>query len=524
MNEQITVEEQEQLIRKLETDPIYFIEVFIGRQLSNKQREFIESTRTSKHIVAIWSRQTGKSTVIASYIVWRLLYGQGTMINGEQMAEHIAVVAPIKEQHVMIYNKIRSLIEKNEYIFSFIEKMNSEEIIMKNGNEAKFMSASPGAHIRGYTATCIVIDESQDVVDDKYSADIMPFGSTTNALVLEAGTPKTKNHFYTSIMDKSGKIKVVKQPWFECPFISKDYVMSQKAISPDALWRQEYLCEFVEEGVLVFPSRLFEPEMKNGKMTGRWNLADYSYITKCDELTKERMLVVNELIKQEKAQFSSGLDLGRQNDQTVYTIFRVDCRPIKLAVKIEFPLDTNYKDIAAWISVFHKVYQPVELNIDYTNEKAFIEMLQENNVPVVKDPSMIRGAIQFTSKNKSEMVNTTKILLENYQLCLPKDAEILISQFLNQQFEMTENKKIRYFHPSNEHDDALWSTLLALKNVTLLTFEDIVTWSNPWEKFDESVKGLHREKSAKEVLAANSKYTRDRRHYVSAEDRRMLRV
>jgi phage FluMu gp28-like protein len=382
------------------------------------------------------------------------------------------------------------------------------------------MSASPGAHIRGYTATCIVIDESQDVIDAKYAADIMPFGSTTNALILEAGTPQTKNHFYDTINNKSGKIKVVRQPWFECPFLSEEYVMSQKAINPDALWRQEYLCEFVEEGVLVFPSRLFEPEMKNGKMTGRWNLAEYSYIKKADELTKERMIMINDLIKNEKATYTAGLDLGKQNDQTVFTVFRTDCRPIKLAVKIEFPLDTNYKDIAAWIAVFYKVYQPTELNIDYTNEKAFIEMLQENNVPVVKTPDMTRGAIQFTSKNKAEMINTTKILLENYQLCLPKDAEVLISQFLNQQFEMSENKKIRYFHPSNEHDDALWSSLLALKNITLLSYEDIIMWSNPWETFDQQVHGQHNRPSPKEALATNSHYARDRRRYKTAEQRR----
>ena len=512
--------ENEALIKRLENDPAFFIESFMGRQLSKKQREYIEATKTHKHVIAIWSRQTGKSTVIASYIVWRLLYGKGIFINNEHMNEHIAVVAPIKEQHVMVYGKIRTLVERNEYIFSFIDKMNSEEIRMKNGNEAKFMSASPGAHIRGYTATCIVIDESQDILDDKYSADIMPFGSTTNALILEAGTPRTKNHFYNTIMSKSSEIKVVRQPWFECPFISKEYVMGQKAISPDALWRQEYLNEFIEEGVLVFPSRLFEPEMKNGKLTGKWNLEDYKYIDKCDELTKEKMIIINNMIKEDKAQFTSGLDLGKQNDQSVYTIYRVDIRPIRLAVKIEFPLATNYNEIAAWISVFHKVYQPIELNIDYTNEKAFIEMLQENNVPVVKDPKMIRGAIQFTSKNKSEMVNTTKILLENFQLCLPKTGEKLISQFLNQQFEMSENKKIRYFHPTNEHDDALWSTLLALKNVTLLTFEDIITWSNPWENFNEAIHGTNNRPSAKEILVTNAKYTRERRQYKSADERR----
>jgi phage FluMu gp28-like protein len=297
--------------------------------------------------------------------------------------------------------------------------------------------------------------------------------------------------------------------------------MGQKAISPDALWRQEYLCEFIEEGVLVFPSRLFEPEEKAGKLTGRWNLADYSYIDKPEKLTKEKMIMINASFN-DGAQYAAGLDLGRQNDQTVYTIYRVDTRPIKIEVMLDFPLDTNYKVIAATISNFHKVYQPSEFNIDYTNEKSFIEMLQENNIPVVVDPKMTRGAIQFTSKNKSEMVNTVKILLENFQLCVPRNAEQLISQFLNQQFEMSEQGKYKFFHPSNEHDDALWSTLLALKNVTLLTAMDIITWKNPWEHFDDKVHGENR-KTAGEVLATNQRFARERREYVPAEQRRSAR-
>lgn len=520
MNEELALEEQEKLIQSFETEPVAFIEVFIERALSPKQRQFIQYTKTFKHIVAIWSRQTGKSTVIASYIVWRLLYGKGCDINGEHMFEHIAVVAPIKEQHNMIYNKIRTIVDKNEYILGFIEKMNSEEIKMKNGNEAKFMSASPGAHIRGYTATCIVIDESQDITDDKYSADIMPFGSTTNALVIEAGTPKTKNHFYATVNDKSGGTKVVRQPWFECPFISKEYVMGQKAISTDGLWRQEYLCEFMEEGVLVFPSRLFEPEEKKGKLTGRWNLLDYTFIEKVDELTKERVEMVTKANK-EGAQRTAGLDLGRQNDNTVFTIYRTDIRPIKLEVMISFPLGTDYRQITQVISMFYKIYQPYELNLDYTNEKSFVEMLQEAGVPVVVDKAMVRGAIQFTSKNKSEMVNTTKILLENYQLCLPRTAEVLISQFLNQQFELSEQKKYKFFHPSNEHDDSLWSTLLALKNISLLSFEEITSFVNVWEKHDDKIHGTMRE-TTKEVLFATSEkhWSKRGQNYTPAEFRR----
>jgi len=510
--------EAEALIRKLEDDPIYFIEVFLGRVLSEKQKTFIEKTKTHNHITAIWSRQTGKSTVIASYILWRLLYGKGIEINKEWMPEHIAIVAPIKDQIKNLYDKLKTLVDRSEFIASYIVKMNTEGIQVKNGNEAKFLSASPGSQIRGYTATCIVIDESQDITDNKYNADVLPFGATTNALIIEAGTPKTKNHFYNNTQSK--EILTIKQPWYECPFLSEEYVMKQKSTSPEGLWRQEYLCEFMEEGVLAFPSKLFEPEMIDGRLTGRWNLDNYSYISKIEDFTKEKAEHYFKLAK-DGATFIAGLDLGKSNDNSVYTILRDDIRPIKIVVQIKFPLDTPYTKIAQQISMFYKIFQPHEWNIDYSNEKSFLEILRENNVPIINNPDNERGAVAFTTKNKTEMVSVARILLENYQFQLPKEAELLISQFLNQQFEISETGVYKYFHPSNEHDDMLWSVLLALKNTTLTTSADMMTWRNPWEKFTDELHGVHA-KSGREVLSSTKEMRmRDRSHrYQYSESRR----
>ena len=518
MTEAIKYRDEEALITSFEKDPAGFIEIFLERELSTKQNNFIVSTFDYNHVIAIWSRQTGKSTVIASYIIWRLLYGKGKTVQGEWMPEKIAILAPIKDQLDNLFDKIKRLVEKSELISSFVVKMNSAQIVMKNGNKAKLMSASPGSQIRGYTATCIVIDESQDIQDSKYSADILPFGATTNALIIEAGTPKTKNHFYNTIKagEKKGSvIKVVRQLWFECPFLSKEYVMGQKEHSPDALWRQGYLCEFIEEGVLAFPSSLFEPEVKDGRKTGRWNLCDYEYIKSVTELTKTK---VEEIYEQKKngAEFVAGLDLGRQNDNTVLTIWRTDIRPIRLAAKISFDLGTQYKDIAKIVGMFNRVYDWMEINVDYTNEKSFIENLQDQDVAVPVTKDMKRGAIQFGVKNKTEMVVNVRSLLEKFQIQLPIKDERLFSQFTNQQFEITENNKYKFYHPSNEHDDELWSSLLALKNVSLMTTNDVASFVNPWEKKFDEVVHPGRE-SVKEALATTKKH----RRYVNAEQRRL---
>ena len=513
------ITEQEKLIKNFENDPVAFIEVFLDRELSKKQKLFLEHTKTKKHIVNIWSRQTGKSTVTASYIVWRLLYGKGCTVNNEHLNEQIAIVAPIKEQHVLIFDKMATLINKSEFIKSFVVKMNTEKIVMKNGNFCKFMSASPGSQIRGFTATCIIIDESQDITDAKYSGDILPFGATTDALVLESGTPKTKNHFYNAMHSKS--VIVVKQLWFECPFLSEDYVMAQKAISPDALWRQEYLCEFMEEGVLAFPSRLFEPEAKDGVPTGRKILDDYKYHTDYKKFTREEAQKIVDLVN-DGAEYVAGLDLGKKNDHAELTIWRKDVLPIRLAVHITFPLETKYEKIAAIVGMYYKVFQWQELNFDYTNEKSFLEMLQSEDVPAYEDKKKLRSAIAFSQKNKAEMVNTAVILLERYQIQLPAGADKMLQQFLNQQYEEDDYGKKKFYHPSNENDDILWSSLLALKNIVIFVQKDKMTFVNPWEKQDEKV--APNRKQAKEVVFSTRKMRMDNRAgYVPAEMRRSRR-
>jgi intein/homing endonuclease len=888
------------LLKKFETDPKLFIEVFAKRKLSSKQKIFVDLTKTRKHLLAIWSRQTGKSTVISSYIVWRFIYGKGMTVGGEHLNEHIIVLAPIKDQVKNLYDKVRNLLNQTPYLNNWIVSFNQHGGMAKNGNRISFLSASPGSQIRGHTATCIIIDESQDITDNKYTADILPFGATTNALIIEAGTPKTKNHFYYSTINKN--IEVVKQLWFECPFISKEYVMQQKANSPDALWRQEFLCflpdtkiigptikkiqdinidekfynnqgelasvkgvlkhdineevykitlwngntiystkehpfyvqkktkfhrhkikedlkfikaedlsegdmihypklklpdkektildmstyyqcskddqfiyldctskenktsrflnleektlqfiglwiaegsvsscnrtvcfslnkketelislirdvaktyfnrdikikskaknsiqvyfnsrvaaemlikecgkgagnkklpsfynelsktqffnllkgyllgdghlstkitcvsiskllieqinqellkyniyssilqvrkdtekkkilgrhvtvrpkwnlaiyglskdrlytelninyakvrfskiwdrntydlltirnigkihysgpvynlemgknntyltecgsvhncEFIEEGVMAFPSRLFEPEALEGLETGRWNLGDYEIITKPEEFTKEKRDEICTLVSK-GAVYTAGLDLGKAKDPTVYTIIRIDQRPIKVEVQIEFKLGEQYTEIAKVISMFHQIYQPVDFNFDYSNEKGFAEHLISENVNYAKDKEG-HGQIVFTNKNKEEMISNAVVILENYQLILPKEQDKLLSQFLNQMYETNAMLMKVYYHPTNEHDDRMWSVLLALKNVRTIVGDfiepkDTIT-ANSWRKYDEKTKPMETQTKYKTSGAARTIISR-RERFVGSDFKR----
>ena len=174
--------------------------------------------------------------------------------------------------------------------------------------------------------------------------------------------------------------------------------------------------------------------------------------------------------------------------------------------------------------MFNRVFQFYEFNFDYTNEKTFLETLREEGLSAFEDKKKLRSAIVFTQQNKTEMINTANILLERYQLQLPKKAEKLISEFLNQQFEITSQNKKIFYHPSNETDDSLWATLLSLKNIKIFAQESKIEFVNPWEKQDIVVHGEGK-KSAKEVVFSTKKIRMNHREgYTSAEFRRRIRI
>ena len=93
---------------------------------------------------------------------------------------------------------------------------------------------------------------------------------------------------------------------------------------------------------------------------------------------------------------------------------------------------------------------------------------------------------------------------------------------MNQQFELVNNLR-KFFHPSNEHDDALWATLLALKNISYLSSDEITGWANPWDKMDDQRHGPNRKITSEVLVANNNLRKRDRNMYFPAEMRRGTR-
>jgi len=446
-------EAAEKLFLFYKRNPIRFFTEYMDEPMSPKQIDFFKAAVTTKHTVAIWARQTGKSTTVAKIIFYWLIFSGGLFNQGGVwMKENILVFAPIQKQTQNLFYKVEALLKKDPIIWAMIEKCNSEIITTTDGNTVEFLSASPGSHIRSPTATRIVIDESQDVIDSKYYADILPMGSTTNPNIVESGTPMTKNHFHETVANPD--VTVIKQVWHECPFLNKEYIMKRKRQIPESLFDQEYMCIFSESSSTPFPSDQVESVLKKY----RWSKNHAGLMSRKEEIAK---------MFEEKAIFVMGVDLGKQKDSTVITVGRVDKLPYSIVHQEEIPLGMPYTHTAGRIKALYQYFEPAEFNIDYTGEKGVTDLLVQEGVPVYFDKENKRGAIVFNVESKTRMVTTMQVLIQQKKIRFPMNAEVLFYQMTQQQYEMTSNNKYKFFHPENSHDDYLWSTLLCFMNVDI---------------------------------------------------------
>jgi len=472
--EQTKTEKIQKILKQTEEDPVMFAKAFNAspKTLSSKQTEFLTQILTRTHIVLTWARQTGKSTVLAIAIAYWLLMGN---------KERIYVFAPVEDQSKEIYDKVSQILFKHDFFEKYIKKCSSEEIRMYNGNFVKFMSASPGSHVRGKTATRVIIDETEDVTDEKYAGDIIPFlsatqynkdGSVHAKSLIEAGTPKSKNHFYVTLTKQN--VKVIKQLWYENEFSDRGFILDQKAKLPQALFAQEYLCKFIEEGSTCFPTKWFFKEKiiedkiinggENRKSAGLSNI-DILEEHPCFNKKEDMLPFIERIVTQRKngATYVVGFDNGRQVDNAALCVWKIDKFPCRIVYNRSFALGTTMPTIVEEIKFLNKIYEPYEINIDWTNEKGFKDYLLENDIPAPEKKPY--GLIVFTTQTKIEMITNAQALIQKGLMRLPEKEEILFQQFTQQQYEIV-NGKYKYYHPTNSHDDQLWASLLALKNVS----------------------------------------------------------
>jgi hypothetical protein len=238
---------------KCSEDPAYFAKNYIkivtlDRGLSEFdmypfQEKMIKTFHNNRFTICKLPRQSGKSTIVVSYLLHYAIFNDNT---------NIAILA----------NKAstaRDLLDRLQTGYENLPKWLQQGVIswnkgsMELENKSKITAASTSASsIRGGTYNIIFLDEFAFVpntVADNFFSSVYPvITSGKSSKVIVVSTPYGMNHFYR-LWDDAQTSKndyvPIEVHWTDVPGRDEEFKRSTIANTSESQWRQEFECLFL---------------------------------------------------------------------------------------------------------------------------------------------------------------------------------------------------------------------------------------------------------------------------------------
>jgi hypothetical protein len=229
---------------------VEFARETLGFEPDERQAEVLASE--AKRGILNSTRQWGKSTVAGIKAIHRAL----------TRAESLVVVAsPTERQSAEFVRKTGGMAARMG-IRPRGDGKNSTSLLLPNGSR---IVGLPGTErtIRGFSAvSLLVIDEAARVEDEMYKA-LRPMLAVGEGDLWLLSTPRGKTGFFYENWAHGGdgwERSTVRAT--DCPRISAKFLEEERKQLGDAWFRQEYLCEFVDD-----ERRLIDPDLVMEAMT-----------------------------------------------------------------------------------------------------------------------------------------------------------------------------------------------------------------------------------------------------------------
>jgi hypothetical protein len=238
---------------KCSEDPAYFARNYIkivtlDRGLSDFdmypfQEKMIKTFHNNRFTICKLPRQSGKSTIVVSYLLHYAIFNDNT---------NIAILA----------NKAstaRDLLDRLQTGYENLPKWLQQGVIswnkgsMELENKSKITAASTSASsIRGGTYNIIFLDEFAFVpntVADNFFSSVYPvITSGKSSKVIVVSTPYGMNHFYRLWDDaqtSKNEYVPIEVHWTDVPGRDDEFKRSTISNTSESQWRQEFECLFL---------------------------------------------------------------------------------------------------------------------------------------------------------------------------------------------------------------------------------------------------------------------------------------
>ncbi|MEM2991202.1 MAG: terminase family protein, partial [Halobacteria archaeon] len=423
------LEETEQAIRQMLSEekievkgPVDFAIKVLGIEPFDYQAKLLDDE--NKRIVACMGRQTGKTTTIAM----KAIYFAGTNPNVT-----VLITSPSLRQSMIMFDRIATFVYSVPRLRNNIVRATRTLIHFENGSRIIALPCSENL-LRGYTAQMVICDEASFMPEEVITQVIFPMLSTTDGYAIFLSTPWGKDHFfYRAFVNPSYSVHKVKSS--ECPLIKREFLEEMKANMTREAYLMEYEAEFVEALNSYFPQDL---------------------IRKCVELA-QRLGV--ELYGSLEATFPigdyyAGVDFGKLQDYSVIMVLKREGEILKLVYFYQFPLETPYSQVIGHLVRANQKFKFRKVLVDQTGVgEPVLEEIRNQGLGNVE-------GLKFTVQTKEELLSNLKIAMEQNRLAIPSHRQ-LCKQIYEQQYAYSKSGHLQFSHPTNSHDDMLWSLALS---------------------------------------------------------------
>lgn len=377
-------------------------------QLNKTQSALLSLVENNKFTVANISRQQGKS-VLAKVLATTWLF---------QTNKVISYITPTLKLAKKIFKDLTSVLPAE-----LLVTCNASDLVIESvtGSSLWFYSAEQGDKIRGITNNYLIIDEAAFLKNgtDLWYSILSPTIKVKGEKILFISTPNgTNNIFYELAIKAQSRIK-------DWAYIMRDIYSDSfcenieeiREQTPDIIFRQEYLCEFIEGATSFF--------------------------------TNYHQCYDNTMVFNWKSPLWAGIDWSSTGkDKTVLTFINAEGQVQKY--NIEGDLDKKYEQIASIIN--QRKPRAVYAETNSIGEV----MLNELNKLLKKKA---KGFLT-TNDSKTEIIGELAVALERGDITY-NDIE-LDRQLGAYGYSVTKTNKLS-FAGVGEHDDATMSLAFALR-------------------------------------------------------------
>jgi hypothetical protein len=253
-------------LRRCAIDPVYFIEKYVKVQHPKKgaiplilyeyQKKCIKAFQENRWNILLASRQTGKSTIIAMFLLWfaSFQFDKQVLVASNKNSNAMEIMARIKFAYEEMPNWLKPGV--NYYTKHSMEFDNGSKI---------WSEATTENTGRGKSLSLILIDELAYVplrMQEAMWMSLAPTLSTGGACIVSS-TPNGDQELFAQLW-REAKLEVngffpTEVQWYEYPHDDLEAFkeMMIKKIG-ETLWRQEYCNEFLSSEALLINTRVLQ--------------------------------------------------------------------------------------------------------------------------------------------------------------------------------------------------------------------------------------------------------------------------